>query len=173
MGYAMHERRIGARVREGTIDTIEYCYRHPETETGLHCVQCGRPICFRCSTPAAVGQLCPECRKGRRAPNYKVSPASLVKGGATAFVVSAFVSSFIQFVPFFFLFFIGPAIGELVLRAVDWATRNKRGRPIQIVVGVALVLGVLAAIAYSGIRNPLSLLIYVVLAVGVAVTRLR
>ncbi len=65
------ERRIGARVREGTIDTIEYCYRHPETETGLHCVQCGRPICFRCSTPAAVGQLCPECRKGRRAPNYQ------------------------------------------------------------------------------------------------------
>ena len=166
-------RRLGALAREGTVDVTEYCYRHPETETGLHCVQCGRPICFRCSTPAAVGQLCPECRRGRRAPNYQVSPASLAKGGVVAFMVSTVVAAFIQYVPFFFLLFIGPAIGELVIRAVDWATRNKRGRPIQIVVGVALVAGVLAAIAYAGIRNPLSLLIFVVLSVGVAVTRLR
>jgi tetratricopeptide (TPR) repeat protein len=168
------QRRLGALAREGSVETVEYCYRHPETETGLHCVQCGRPICFRCSTPAAVGQLCPECRRGRRAPNYQVSWNTLAKGGAVAFVVSALVSAFIGFVPFFFMFFIAPAIGELVLRAVDWATRNKRGRAVQIVVGVALVAGALAmTLGYTGIRNPLALLLYLVLSVGVAVTRLR
>jgi hypothetical protein len=166
-------RRLGVVAREVAVDTVEYCYRHPETETGLHCVQCGRPICARCSNPAAVGQLCPECRRGRRAPNYQLSTPSLVKGGAVAFVVSAIVSAFVAFIPFFFMLFVGPAIGELVMRVVDAATRNKRGRPMQIVVGVALVAG--AAAAYvSGYALPsLSLLIYLVLAVGTASARLR
>ena len=166
-------RRLGVVAREVPVDTVEYCYRHPETETGLHCVQCGRPICARCSNPAAVGQLCPECRRGRRAPNYQLSAPSLIKGGAVAFVVSAIVSAFVAFIPFFFMLFVGPAIGELVMRVVDAATRNKRGRPMQIVVGVALVAGAAAAFA-SGYAVPsISLLIYLVLAVGTASARLR
>ena len=165
-------RRIGIAARESD-ETIEYCYRHPETETGLHCVQCGRPICARCSVPAAVGQLCPECRRGRRAPNYKISAGSLAKGGGVAFVVSAIVSAFVGFIPFFFMIFLGPAIGELVMRAVDWATRSKRGRPMQIVVGVAIVAGAAAAVLYAGPGNGLSLIIYLVLAVSTAVARLR
>src|SRR3712207_6477401 len=46
------QRRLGVEARERAANAVEYCYRHPETETGLHCVQCGRPICFRCSNPA-------------------------------------------------------------------------------------------------------------------------
>jgi membrane associated rhomboid family serine protease len=42
---------------------IEYCYRHPNTETGVHCTRCGRPICTECMYPAAVGHQCPECVK--------------------------------------------------------------------------------------------------------------
>lgn len=165
-------RRLGLAAAERGAEVIEYCYRHPETETGLHCVQCGRPICARCSFPAAVGQLCPECRRGRRAPNYQLSSASLIKGGSVAFVVSAFVSVFVSFVPFFFMFFLGPAIGEIVMRAVDWATGSKRGRPMQIVVGAALITGALAAAIFSYARG-ISLLIYLVLAVSTAVARLR
>ena len=37
-----------------------YCYRHPDRETGLSCSDCGRPICYECMTPAAVGLRCPE-----------------------------------------------------------------------------------------------------------------
>jgi membrane associated rhomboid family serine protease len=37
-----------------------YCYRHPDRETGLSCSECGRPICYECMTPAAVGLRCPE-----------------------------------------------------------------------------------------------------------------
>ena len=39
---------------------VRYCYRHPDRETGLSCSECGRPICYECMTPAAVGIRCPE-----------------------------------------------------------------------------------------------------------------
>lgn len=38
----------------------QYCYRHPDRETGLSCSECGRPICYECMTPAPVGLRCPE-----------------------------------------------------------------------------------------------------------------
>ena len=38
----------------------QYCYRHPDRETGLSCSDCGRPICTDCATFAAVGIRCPD-----------------------------------------------------------------------------------------------------------------
>jgi hypothetical protein len=167
------QRRLGVESRVAPGDQIEYCYRHPEVETGLHCVQCGRPICARCSTPAAVGQLCPECRRGRRAPNYQLSMRSVLTGGAVALVVSALVSTFVGFIPWFFMIFVGPAIGEFVMRVVDRATRNKRGQAMQFAVAGALILGALLSVLVSPRGIGLSLLIFVVLSVSTAVARLR
>ncbi len=45
---------------EGATAT-ETCYRHPRRETGVHCSNCGRPICPDCMTPTPVGMRCPEC----------------------------------------------------------------------------------------------------------------
>jgi membrane associated rhomboid family serine protease len=42
------------------MDAPRTCYRHPDRETGLSCSECGRPICYECMTPAAVGLRCPE-----------------------------------------------------------------------------------------------------------------
>lgn len=42
------------------------CYRHPDRLTGLRCSRCDRPICGECSTPAAVGQLCPDDARQRQ-----------------------------------------------------------------------------------------------------------
>jgi len=167
------QRRLGVETRAKAEEQVEYCYRHPDVETALHCTSCGRPICVRCSTPAAVGQLCPECRKGRRAPNYKVSTGALLKGGAVALVVSAIVSVLISIIPFWFLlFFIGPAVAELIVRSVDWATRAKRGKQMQITVAVAMIVGGLLTL-FFGIGNPLMVGLFLLIGVSTAVARLR
>jgi len=55
--------------------TTRYCYRHPDRETGLSCSECGRPICYECMTPAAVGLRCPE-HSGRPQGVRKVTAAA-------------------------------------------------------------------------------------------------
>jgi membrane associated rhomboid family serine protease len=44
---------------------VETCYRHPNRETGVHCSNCGRPICPDCMTSTPVGMRCPECASQR------------------------------------------------------------------------------------------------------------
>jgi membrane associated rhomboid family serine protease len=44
---------------------VDTCYRHPNRETGVHCSNCGRPICPDCMTPTPVGMRCPECASQR------------------------------------------------------------------------------------------------------------
>lgn len=44
---------------------MEVCYRHPKRETGVHCSNCGRPICPDCMTSTPVGMRCPECASQR------------------------------------------------------------------------------------------------------------
>jgi hypothetical protein len=172
------QRRLGMEARLGA-EEVTHCYRHPDVETALHCTSCSRPICARCSKPAAVGQLCPECVRGRRAPNYQVGTLSLIKGGLVGLLVSTLVAMLIGmlsrgigFFLFFIIFLIAPAVAESIVRAVDWATRSKRGQPMQITVGVAMVLGGLIAI-FSGFAHPLAVLLFLVVGVSTAVARLR
>jgi membrane associated rhomboid family serine protease len=40
------------------------CYRHPNRETWVSCVRCGRHACPDCLRQAAVGQQCVECVRG-------------------------------------------------------------------------------------------------------------
>lgn len=44
---------------------MNYCYRHPDVETGVSCQRCERYICPECSTPGAVGFICPEDAKDK------------------------------------------------------------------------------------------------------------
>ena len=155
---------------------VEYCYRHPDRETGLHCIQCGRPICGECATMTPVGQLCPDDRKARRPSNYKVSAADVVIGGVVALFASALVAlpvalfvGRLGFFGWFIVFMVGPAIAEFIVRVVDRVTKLKRGRPMQIAVAIAMVLGTLPFILF----NPLLLLLYLVLGVTTAAARLR
>src|SRR5271155_3834429 len=37
------------------------CYRHPNRETYISCVRCGRHACPDCLRSAAVGQQCVDC----------------------------------------------------------------------------------------------------------------
>jgi hypothetical protein len=155
---------------------IDYCYIHPDRETGLRCTQCNRPICGSCAQLSAVGQLCPECRKARRPVNYQVGPEHWAIGGMTAFGVALglaiLVGLLLGLIGFFGLFIailVGPASGELIVRVVDRVTRAKRGRAMQIAVGVAIALGTLPlALLFTPI-----LLLYMAIAIATAVARLR
>src|SRR3954470_16738796 len=53
-------RRRPARRYASRVESPRTCYRHPDRETGLSCSECGRPICYECMTPAAVGLRCPD-----------------------------------------------------------------------------------------------------------------
>lgn len=154
---------------------IEYCYRHPDRETGLHCIQCSKPICGSCAYPAPVGQLCPICRRERRPINYKVSAGNIILGGVVAFVASLIAAVLVLliagrmgFFSLLIIFIAGPAIAEFVIRLVDRVTRLKRGRSMQITVSIAIALGTLPFALFS----PL-LLLYLLLAITTAVARLR
>jgi membrane associated rhomboid family serine protease len=58
--------------------TLEYCYRHPNEPTRVHCTRCGRPICPACMVLAPVGHQCPECvqqarREFRQGPGKRIT----------------------------------------------------------------------------------------------------
>ena len=123
-----------------------------------------------------VGQLCPDDRRARRPSNYKVSVGDVLVGGlvalfasaAVALVLSLFVGR-LGFFGLFIIFMVGPAIAEFIVRVVDRVTKLKRGRPMQITVGIAIAIGTLPFAIFGG----LLLLLYMVLAISTAVARLR
>ena len=73
----------------------EYCYRHPDRQSFIHCQRCGRTICPQCQTQAAVGVQCPECvREGRQqvAASRPGLLSRLIGTGSTPIVTYALIS---------------------------------------------------------------------------------
>ncbi|MCG8349558.1 MAG: hypothetical protein MI924_17465 [Chloroflexales bacterium] len=164
------------------VDT-EYCYIHPDRETGLRCTNCDRPICHECVRPAVVGQLCPECAHARRPRNYQVSAGNL----AVAFTVSFIASLLICFLAvlilrgffaFIIAFILAPLVAEFIVRILDRLTHAKRGREMQITVGIGLGFGaapwILLPLLIGGLGfGALPSLLFVGIAIATAVARLR
>lgn len=75
---------MDARPAPGTGSGAEVptCFRHPERETYLSCVRCGRPACPECLRSAPVGQQCVECiKEGNRGVRQ---PAAMFGGRAVS-----------------------------------------------------------------------------------------
>lgn len=63
-----------------TTTETQYCYRHPDRETGLSCSECGRPICADCANFGPVGIRCPDHASVRRAgPVTRVKPRPVLR----------------------------------------------------------------------------------------------
>jgi len=127
-----------------------YCANHPDTETMLRCSKCSKPICTRCVIQTPVGGRCRECANLQRLPIYQVGAGSLLKalvvGTAVAFVVGGLILN----VGGFFLLFLAFIPGIAVAEAINWATRHKRGREVQVVAGVSLAVGTILGGATLG-----------------------
>jgi hypothetical protein len=164
------------------VDT-EYCYLHPDRETGLRCTNCDRPICHECVRPAVVGQLCPECARARRPRNYQISVGDLAVAFTVSFIASlliSFLAAWILqgFFAFIIAFIIAPFVAEFIVRILDRLTRAKRGREMQVTVGVGLGFGaapwILLPLLAGGLGfGALPLLLFVGIAIATAVARLR
>lgn len=75
--------------------TSEYCYRHPDRQSFIHCQRCGRTICPQCQTQAAVGVQCPQCvREGRQevAASRPGLLSRLIGSGSTPVVTYALIA---------------------------------------------------------------------------------
>ncbi len=66
-----------------------YCYRHPDRETGVSCQRCDRFICVDCSSPGAIGFLCPEDAKDRVKIKKATFQKSLVSSAPITFILIA------------------------------------------------------------------------------------
>ena len=66
-----------------------YCYRHPDRETGVSCQRCDRFICVDCSSPGAIGFLCPEDAKDRVKIQKATFQKSLVSSAPITFILIA------------------------------------------------------------------------------------
>jgi len=122
-----------------------------------------------------VGQLCPDDRRARRPSNYKVSAGDVVVAGLVAFFATAAIAFLLGlfrlgFFGIFIMFMLGPAIAEFIVRIVDRVTKLKRGRPMQITVGTAMVLATLPFVLLTG---NIFLLIFLAVGVTTAAARLR
>lgn len=182
LGAPAEEQAAPAQAAAQPAADVLHCYIHPDRETGLRCTNCDRPICADCVRPAAVGQLCPECAKIRRPVNYQVGVGTLLAAGIIALLYGVLVSFLgaqvllrIGFFSLIVAFLLGPMAGDLLIRLIDRFTHNKRGRPMQFAVGVCLSLGALPLVLLITLvgRFPLSLILFLVVAVVTAVTRLR
>lgn len=179
--------------REGELaeradDEPLYCTVHPDRETMLRCNRCGRPMCTECAVRHPVGLRCRECVHETRSPIYDVSVRNVAIAlavGTVASVLAGFVALLATRVFWFLLLFVAPALGGIIAEAIERATPRKRGRPLQIAGGASVILGLVVLGVGFGLvsGNPvgglvsvlanLFLWLYVLLAVGTVVARLR
>lgn len=147
-----------------------------EAETGLRCISCGKVITnTKDMVWTPVGQLCSECARARRPPNYQISASTLLVAIPIALIVSAVVSFLVVFFlrgffAFIIAFFVAPIVAEFMIRLLDYATRTKRGRTMQIAVGVSIAVGA-APLLFMTFSLPL--LLFAILMISTAVARLR
>jgi len=166
-----------------------HCINHPNVETYLRCARCGAPICVKCAVRTEVGYICPACRNRQQQVFYaEFQPIYYLVAMVVALPLALLGGWLIPTTGWFALF-LGPLVGGAIAEAVRWAIRRRRGRYTWLVVASAIVVGGLPWMLLSLIPTPLAVAdspalsgsawslvwggVYLVTAVGAAVSRLR
>ena len=166
------------------MDNMLYCYRHPDTETALRCGNCERPICVRCVVHHPVGIRCPECARPTKIPIFDVTPAYYARTvgaamgiGAVGVVGLILINALLMPLgpaAFYLRWLALVSLGYLMGNGVSLAVNRKRGRGLQWIAGVAMVVVFLAVAPFVGLSlNDLFGLVALGAAVYVAVMPLR
>jgi len=166
---------MGDAAQIGTSPAL-YCANHPDRETLLRCSKCGKPICPQCGIRTPVGIRCRTCARLQRPPSYVVKPWHYLLAAVLALPASFLAGLVMEYVGFFFAFFLGGAVGGLIREAVYRVTGGQRGRALAFMVCGCIILGALAVGGWGTLtvgRLPIANLVYVFLAVGAAYARLN
>ena len=159
-----------------------YCNWHPDTETRLHCSQCGKSICTLCLVQVPVGIRCRECGRPERLPTYDVQPLYLLRALGTAIAIAlvggviwGVVDANLRFIPFV-SFLIGFGVGYGAAELITMSVNRKRGSPLTWMaagsVGVAGIIH-LFFLGPIGATGLLLNLVIIGLAMFIAGARLR
>jgi len=154
------------------------CARHPRNETFATCVRCGTPICYRCQVRSDVGLLCPTHGRSRPSPQYAVTPVLYLLALGASILVGAVGGLALRLLahaaPFVLLSLLGMiasgfALGYVVGEGVGRAARGKRGRGLQGVAALGVIMAMLVGIdqlALTSVNGVVGLLVGVAVAVG-------
>ena len=141
--------------KEISMAQATYCVRHPTTESNLACGRCGDGVCHRCVVHAPGGQRCPDCAQARPLPTFDLS-GSVIARGLGAGLPIAVVGGILASVAYILLFnsgapfnlvtaagaglvaLMGLGIGE----GISLAVNRKRGRPLKLVAGFSMFVGI-------------------------------
>jgi hypothetical protein len=157
-------------------DGVLYCTNHPNVETMLRCNRCGRPMCTRCVVPTPVGYRCKQCVGQQQASFYTGGVVDYVLGAAIGLVLGGLASYLITLVgAWFFALILGPTIGVGIAEAIRFAVRRRRSRYLWAVAAVSMLIGAAPAllISLSSLWSLVTLVLFLVLAVGAVAARLR
>lgn len=153
------------------------CSRHPDVETNLTCGRCGTPICPKCLIQTPVGIRCRECAGVKRLPTYAITPKQYLKATGTGLglvIVLGIAWTFLWDILPFFGLIIAAGIGYIMGEGISLSVNRKRGRFLQIIGAVAIVLSY-TIVKYSpwGVVFNLWDLLVLAIAIFIAVSRLR
>jgi hypothetical protein len=161
-----------------------YCYRHPQTQTGLRCNRCNKPICPKCARRTPVGFRCPECIREQENKYYSGGnldyllavvislPISLVSASILSFIVSS-----LGWFLFWISIFIAPVIAGFIAEVVRWAVQKRRSRYLGRIVAGCYILGFIPILLFmlfiGNIYGLIAVGIFIFLGAGTILARLR
>jgi hypothetical protein len=162
-GLDLVERKLAEQTVEETVQPepgVGFCYRHPETETGLRCNKCNKFICPKCARRTPVGFRCPDCIREQEDKYYSGTNVDYVIAVAIALPLSLIASALFTFliggIGFFSIIisiFVAPIAGGVIAEAVRWGVRRRRSRYLRhVVVGclIAATVPFLLLFLFSG-----------------------
>jgi len=159
-------------------ETVLYCANHPSVSTMLRCNRCGKPICVRCAVRTPVGYRCKQCVGQQQAVFYTGGGVDYLFGALIALILGG-LAGFLMLAlgAWFFALILGPAIGIGIAEVVRFAVRRRRSKYLWLAVSAGIVAGavpgLLLGLGGLGLWSLLTLGIFLVLAVGAALARLR